>query len=153
MGVPNTTFKRKPANEKSSHKTLWRAQPRNKISFLRGGYFPVGCKLPGFISMIKALGNHAQSFQPQESEGKNRKTSLIFSPPQAATPPTCHTRGLYFCFTFSIHGSGAQPARICGLSYPAAPKALAATPGRGHCLLWSHQLKMSIGFYDHFYNY
>lgn len=84
--MPNTTFKRKPANEKSSHKTLWRAQPRNKISFLRGGYFPVGCKLPGFISMIKALGNHAQSFQPQESEGKNRKTSLIFPPATSSHP-------------------------------------------------------------------
>ena len=62
--------------------------------------------------------------QPQKSNGKNQKTSLISFSPQEVTTPTCHAAFGSLSFApFSILRSGARPTKITGLSILATPKA------------------------------
>lgn len=70
-----------------------------------------------------SLGETTDS-QPQKSNGKNQKTSLISFPLQEVTTPTRHAAfGSPSFAAFSILRSGARPTEITGLSILAAPKA------------------------------
>lgn len=130
MGVPDTTFNTKPANNQVSPQDApGGTNPETKSLFFEVETFPVGCNLPGFVSMITALGNHSQSFQPPNQKARSRRPlSLLF--PRSHPSTLSHPWPLTLCVTFSSHGSGAQPARSCGLSYPSAPKAPATAPRR-----------------------